>query len=554
MSSKVSAGIFLGFVLVGTFAGFLIFYPLNSDTPVNEVITVNQTSQIKSNTTNNNSVSYSVPLKNFILLSGVYTQFSSSVSPSPGPEPDPDPMDHIIRLFDAYLESLFPQTGIPGAAVVVVQNDEIIYLNCFGVKDLTTQALVGPNTLFEIGSTTKQFAATSIAQLVDEGIISWDDAITKYYQNKSEFQLYNNEVTTNITLRDCLLHRSGLPTYGGDTNLQLFNYSYAFGLHQLRLLENTSTFRSTWQYNNVLYALPSNCAERATETTWEELMKGLLEPLGMTTATTNYNDFLNSSDHVTPYRTINGTMTPFHMAGLDQMAPSGALACSISEMANWLRFQIADTGMFNGQEVVSKVNLDETRKGQINMSGGQYGFGWIVSNGILWHAGDTLSSGSYLELIPSKGLAIAVLSTGGQYGYAFNSATIDKFNFLLLGYETLDSWPFHKQTAEDTMKPVLNPPTPPIVGPLPLGNYTGIYYSDFYGNVNITTNNNNLICYYGNNSQPYNLKHWNDSVFTEDTNNYAFYFTDFQEDTAHQLTIKLSDPPTPAIFNRTNST
>ena len=104
---------------------------------------------------------------------------------------------------------------------------------------------------------------------------------------------------------------------------RLFNYSYQFGLHQLRYLENTTQFRSTWQYNNMLYALPSNCAERATNTPWKELMKLLLEPLGMNTATTNYNDFLNSPDHATPYRTINGTLTPFHMAGLDSMGPSG---------------------------------------------------------------------------------------------------------------------------------------------------------------------------------------------------------------------------------------
>lgn len=106
-------------------------------------------------------------------------------------------------------------------------------------------------------------------------------------------------------------------------------------------------------------------------------------------------------------------MTPFHLVGLDAMGLSGSLACSIREMANWLSFQIDDTGIFNGQQVVSKTNLDETRTGQIEVPGvGKYGFGWMVSNGVLWHAGDTLSSGSYLEIIPSKGLAIAVLATG----------------------------------------------------------------------------------------------------------------------------------------------
>ena len=553
MDNKVSGiALFLVLVLAGT--GILLFNNLNPEKALVNNSVIDQANQTE---TNNTLINDNV-LPSTFLSSSTVNLISSSPggqpTPSPTP-PTPDPMDHIISLFDTYLTSTFPMAGIPGAAVVVVQNNEIIYMKCFGVKDLTTQALVGPNTLFEIGSSTKQFSATNIAQLVDAGLMGWDDPIIDYYPDKNEFQLYSDEVTDSITLRDCLLHRSGLPMYGGDSNVQIFNYSYEFGLHQLRYLENTTKFRSTWQYNNMLYALPSNYAERATNTPWKELMKLLLEPLGMNTATTNYNDFLNSPDHATPYRTINGTMTPFHLAGLDAMGPSGSLACSIREMANWLSFQIDDTGIFNGQQVVSKTNLDETRTGQIEVPGvGQYGFGWMVSNGVLWHAGDTLSSGSYLEIIPSKGLAIAVLATGGQYGYAFNMAAADKFNLLLMGIENYDPWPSYKQYAEGTMKPVLDPPAPPIVSPLPFSNYTGVYFSDFYGIVNITTNNTNLVCYYGNNSQPYDLKHWNDSVFTEETNNYAFNFTDIHDGVAHELTIKLSDPPTPAVFNRTNST
>lgn len=518
------------------------------------VSNVNQT--VNNTTTNNDIFSLTGQFTFIPFISGGYSQSTSTPTPGPSPSPTPDPMDHKISLFDAYVKGLFPQTGIPGAAVVIVQNNEIIYMNCFGVKDLTTQALVGPNTLFEIGSTTKQFAATNIAQLVDAGLMSWDDPITKYYPYKNEFQLYSDDVTDNITIRDCFLHRSGLPTFGGDSNLQTFNYSYEFGLHQLRLLENSTEFRSTWQYNNMLYALPSYCAARKTNTNWNELIKEmLLEPLGMTSATTTYNDFLNSPDHVTPYRNVSGILTQFHMAGLDKLGPSGSLACSINEIANWLRFQIADTGMFNGQQVVYKTNLDETRKGQMDLlSGGKYGFGWMVNNVTIWHNGDTLSSGSYLEVIPSMGLAIAVFSTGGKYGYAFNNAVGDKFNLLLKGNEIVDPWPYEKLIAEALNKPLLDPPTSPIVDPLPFGNYTGVYYNDFFGNLNITTNNVNLICYYGNNSQPYDLKHWNGNVFEDQTNNYAFNFTDIHNGTAQQLTLQC-DPPSPSVFNRTtNST
>lgn len=551
MDNKISAGIALGFILMVAVAGILVFIPINLNTSsVNNALIGNVNPAENNNTNINNNQSSSLPAFNVLSISS-----SPGSQITPTPTPLTDPIDHILSLFGAYIKELFPETGVPGAAVVIVQNNEIIYMNCFGVKDLTTQTLVGPNTLFEIGSTTKQFSATCIAQLVDAGLMSWDDLITNYYPDKNEFQLYTDDVTDNITIRDCFLHRSGLPNFGGDSNIQTFNYSYEFGIHQLRLLENTTEFRSTWQYNNLLYALPSYCAARATNTTWNELIKEmLLEPLGMTSATTNYNDFLKSPDHVTPYRNVNGTLTPFHMAGLDEMGPSGSLACSISEIANWLRFQIADTGMFNGQQVVSKANLDETRKGQMNLpNGGQYGFGWMVNNVTIWHNGDTLSSGSYLEIIPSMGLAIAVLATGGKYGYAFNNAVGDKFNLLLKGNEIIDPWPYEKLIAEALYKPLLDPPTPPIVDSLPFGNYTGVYYNDFFGNLNITTDNVKLICYYGNNSQPNDLKHWNGDVFEDQTNNYAFNFTDIRNGTAHQLILQC-DPPSPSIFNRTNST
>ncbi len=553
MDKIVFGGLLLVLVIASASAGFIIYNSLNGNTSeVNNALI----GDFNKTTTNDNKTYFNdISNVEFIPLSGGYSQSAPVPGPSPGPGPVPDPMDRIISLFDAYVKSTFIKSGIPGSAIIVVRNDKIIYMNCLGVKDLNTQASVDPDTLFGIGSTTKQFSATNIAQLVDDGLMTWDDPITKYY-SLDEFQLYEPYVTNSITLRDCLLHRSGLPFYGGDCNIQIFNYSYSFGLHQLRYLENTTPFRSNWQYNNVLYALPAFYASRANNTGWNELMKDLLEPLGMNTATLTFNDFMNSPDHATPYRTINGTLEEFHLAGLDGMGPSGSLACSINHMVNWLKFQIEDTGMYNGQQIVSKVNLDETRRGQIDVPGSveKYGFGWMVGKDIIWHAGDTLSSGSYLQVIPSLNMGIAILSTGGQYGYAFNMASSAKFNLLLNGLENIDLWPFYKQYTEDTMKPVLDPPSPPIIAPLPLGAYIGVYNSSFYRDLNITTKNDTLVCFYGNNSQPFDLKHWNGNVFEEPTNNYAFNFTQISNGTAEKLTVTFIDPPTPAVFNHTNIT
>ena len=458
------------------------------------------------------------------------------------------------------MSNLYPQTGIPGAAIVIVQNNSIIYENTLGVRDLASGAPVDSNTLFGIGSATKQFTSTNIAQLVGQGIMSWDDPVIKYYPNSSQFELYDTNVTDSITIRDCLTHRSGLPSYGGDENGEFFNYSYPYDLYKLRYLQNSTPFRSTFQYNNMIYSLAGYCAAKATNTTWDNLIKGdLLDPLGMTDATSNYTDFINSPDHATPYTLLsNGTLRPWDMP-VDFIGPAGTLDLSINDMATWLKFQINDTGIYNGQQIVSKTELDETRTGQINTTGAhftaygsEYGFGWFIGNNNIDHGGNLLAFHSMVSIYPSQGLGIAILTNGGPYADAFRTSLYSKFSYLLNGDDTTDPWPAQQQVAETTLQPVL-PPLNSSTPAQPYSTYTGIYScvspdllaSD---NLTITTNNNNssLICYYGNNSDSYDLKHWNDSVFTEPTNNLVIEFKDINNSTSNQLTIYgLGD------FNRT---
>ncbi|MGZ7117996.1 MAG: serine hydrolase domain-containing protein [Methanobacterium sp.] len=99
-------------------------------------------------------------------------------------------------------------------------------MNCLGLRDVASGERVDENTLFFINSNTKAFASTNIAQLVDAGLMSWDDPITKYYPDLDEFQLYDSYVTNNITIRDCLCHRSGLAVSSGDDNIDVFNYTF----------------------------------------------------------------------------------------------------------------------------------------------------------------------------------------------------------------------------------------------------------------------------------------------------------------------------------------
>lgn len=546
---KISGALILIGILV-VLAAFLYYNNQSTDNAINK--SINQT--INNTTTNNTD---QLSLSDTLLTHNAEYVHNTPTPTPPGPGPDPNPLNKIIKVFGQYVKSTYNQTIIPAAAAVIVQDGRIVYLSCWGVKDINTQQPVDSNTLFMIGSVSKQFSATNIAQMVSLGLMAWDDPVRNYYPDPEEFQLYDSYVTDNITIRDLLLHRSGLSPYSGDSNWMYFNYPFSYDLHQLRYLENSTEFRSTWQYHNLLYALAEYCAARKAGLSWNQLMEEeLLHPLGMYTATTTFTDFLNSPNHTTPYILLhNGTLKEFDL-NLDAVGPAGSLACSIREMANWLKFQIKDTGEYKGQQILSKDDLDLTRTGQINtpFPDTSYGFGWFVDNSTIYHTGDTSAFHSAVLVYPSQRLAIAVFTNGGAYAAGYRTVLIMKFRDLVKGNYTSDPWPYFKKAIDEFWKPILPDPTPPIVPPLPFTTYTGTYYHDFYGNLSITSNNNLLYCYYGNNSQAFDLKHWNGDVFIDPTNNLPFNFTDIHNDTAYQLTVTFFNQPTNGIFTRKNNT
>lgn len=578
--NKVLVGIALFSFLVVAFAGLMVYNFLSPESTETTDI-INTDNQTGNNTTNINTdiLPLLSQLSYITISSGFYGQSSSFSTQPPGSIPNPD----IISIFDAYVKSTFPQTGIPGGAIVIVQNGQIVYMNCLGVKDVASGDPVTSDTLFFIASCSKAFTSTNIAQLVDDEVMGWDDPVVNYYPKTDEFKLYDLTVTGTITIRDLLTHRSGLPNSCGDLNGMLFNDSFSDILYKFRYVHNNTPFRSTFNYQTLMYALAGECAARANKTVWSDLIKeDLLIPLGMTNTTSTLNDYLNSPDHASTYiRLANGIIMQYGPNGAEYDAPSGNIASSIKEMANWLNFQIAGTGMYNGVQVVSKVNLDETRTGQIFQYNTNpltnplmYGLGWNIipeierdSNGTIIsvdptrpitidHSGSNGDGTSIVAFYPTKGMGIVVLLNENNYGLAYGPALKQKFQSLLVGNYDTDPWPQYR----DLLGPKPNPPIPPIANPQDLNKYAGVFFNEFYGKINVTTDSNILICYYGNNSQAHTLNHWNGDVFEDPTiPGSLFNFTDNSGNNYQNLTVNVftdytKSPNAPAVFNRTDGT
>lgn len=109
--------------------------------------------------------------------------------------------------FEDRVESLRRQIGVPGMAVAIVEDDQVTLAKGFGIKRLGTTNLVDADTIFPTGSTGKAFTVAALAILVDEGKIGWDD---KVIDRLPGFQMYDAWVTREMTIRDLLVHRSGL--------------------------------------------------------------------------------------------------------------------------------------------------------------------------------------------------------------------------------------------------------------------------------------------------------------------------------------------------------
>lgn len=458
-------------------------------------------------------------------------------------------LKNVIILFDNYVKSTFKKSNVPGIAIAIVKGNTVVYKKCLGVRSLGTKAPVTPNTLFEIGSCSKAFSATNVGQQIDKGLMRWDDPIIKYF-NPKLFKMYSPYVTKSITIRDALCHRSGLPSYAGDSQWQLFNESYVPMIYKLRYIKNNTAFRSTYNYNNLIYALGGYSAARAQNTAWYNLIKkDLLNPLGMYTATARYSDFLKSPNHATSYSYLgNGSIVPCHVSNLDAVGPAGNLGCSVNNMVNWLKFQIADTGKYNGVQIVSKKNLDQTRSGQIMTDSKDhdevYCLGWeriISSNPYkdrIYHGGDTLYSKTFVEVFPYKKLGMVIMVNAGQYGQGLRDTLGMKFNDLFQGKYYTNPWPQFKVLY--TPQKIPNP-TPPLIKPKALTTYTGTYYNPYYGNIKITSKYNSLFCYYGKNKHPYKLSHWNNSTFNDPIHTNELDFTNIYKGKSQQLTTYIPD-------------
>ena len=153
---------------------------------------------------------------------------------------------------------------VPGLAIAVVFQDQIVYAKGFGIREGGKPGKVDADTVFQLASVSKPIGATVVAALVSEGKISWDSKISAL---DPTFAMYDPWVTREITIRDLYAHRSGLPEHAGDL-LEDVGYDRAQVLYRLRFQKPDSSFRAHYAYTNFGMTAAAVAAAKAAFPSW----------------------------------------------------------------------------------------------------------------------------------------------------------------------------------------------------------------------------------------------------------------------------------------------
>src|SRR5271169_2254170 len=203
--------------------------------------------------------------------------------------------------FDAFANKELRDWKCDGFAIAVVQDGKVILSKGYGLRDAKKNLPVTEKTQFAIGSSTKSFTVTSLGVLVDQGKLDWDKPVRDYLP---DFRLWDQFATERMTSRDLVTHRSGLPRH----DLMWYNspFSRQELFERLRYLEPNKDFRTTFQYQNLMFMTAGLLAGHVAGTTWEQLVrKSIFEPLGMKSSNFSVTDSMKSADYSLGYQVAN---------------------------------------------------------------------------------------------------------------------------------------------------------------------------------------------------------------------------------------------------------
>jgi CubicO group peptidase (beta-lactamase class C family) len=366
-----------------------------------------------------------------------------------------------LEGLDGFVIQAMKDWKVPGLAVVIVQDGKIIWSKGYGFRDVKNQLLVTPKTLFAIGSITKSFTVASLARLVDEGKLDWDKPVREYMPS---FTMYDEVASGHMTPRDMVTHRSGLPRH--DALWYNSELTRAQMVERLRYLELSKDFRSTYQYNNLMFVTAGYLASQVSGMPWEELVRQrILAPLGMRSSNFAVADSQKSPDFALPYKVAREgsseevKQVPFRV--IDAIGPVGSINSTAEDMAQYLLMYL-NKGKHDETQVLSESNVTQMATPQIVIPGTlrytelghvSYGMAFAITSyrghKMVSHGGAIDGFTALLSFLPQDNLGVVVLTNLSSDRNSLNNIIAYNVYDRLLG---LDQVPWNQRLLEDMHK------------------------------------------------------------------------------------------------------
>lgn len=432
----------------------------------------------------------------------------------------------VLAEFDAIVEKGLKGLNVPGIALAIVVEDEVVLAKGYGFKDVEKKAAMTPDTLLAIGSSSKAFTVFALGTLVDEGKLDWDKPLREYIP---WFKLYDSAASERLTPRDTVTHRSGLPRH----DLVWYNnrtISREELVRRLAHLKPTADLRETWQYNNLMYLTAGYLVEVLTGKTWEDGIRAqVLEPLEMERTNFSVDDSQKDADFALPYREREGKIEKIPFRGLTNMGPAGSINSSVNEMSRWVLVHL-NGGKLGDRQIINPQTLQDMHLVHMPTGGtpaipevtpANYGMGWFVDSyrgrGRVHHGGNIDGFSAMVSMLPRERVGFVVLAN--KSGTGLPELLIRHATDTILELETKDwvgeaekSKAKGEAAAKEAEKKKATRRVPNTKPSHKIEDFAGEYFHPGYGEVKVTAEKGKLVFIYNNIVTP--LEHWHYDVFS----------------------------------------
>lgn len=443
-----------------------------------------------------------------------------------------------LKELDEFIINGMRDWNMPGLAVSIVKEGEIVYEKGFGLRKIGGNEKVDQHTIFGVASTTKAMTVTALAMLVDEGKIRWDDRVRDHLP---WFELSDPWVSNVVTIRDLLTHQVGIGRMTGNRLAFMPNRDRRTILDHIRYQPFEIPFRSGYLYSNVMYMVAGMIIQEVEGKSWDQFLpERLFTPLNMNSASVSVTQISGNDNAAWPHQEIEGTIQPIPRRNFDNIGPAASVNASAHDMAQWMLMNLGEPGKYKEKTLVSREVMNDIFQPQqalsvsdpLSNSFSAYAMGWNAGTygeyRIFQHGGATDGMNSIIVLVPEIELGIFVASNLFEgFRPAIVSRVIDDFLEIEREYDWhkvfFEQYKKEKEAALQRKKEIDDARVPGTSPSLPLEQYTGKYYDSVYDDVEVRLSDNGTleILFWGDPEMVADMEHWHFDTFRASWRNRA---------------------------------